>query len=252
MRRTLLIVVALAAIVAVEIVWLAPATLVGSRIEQASASALRLADTEGTVWHARGMLVGGGARLPIAWTLELWPLLRGEARLHIAPYAGTAKGPPRAAVRLHGNGFSVRDAEVVIPAPMLAALAATPPSWMAGGDVDIAAASFNWMPPAGSGEARIVWRAARLTPPAASDAVALGDVTVALTAFEDRVKGTIRNDGGDLDVQGDVSVRPGEGTLLSLVLVPRESASPALRGALAAVGAGDGNGWRVEWRIPAR
>jgi hypothetical protein len=64
------------------------------------------------------MLIGAAARLPIAWNLELWPLLRGEARLHVAPYAGTAKGPPRADVRLHGNGFSVRDAEVVVPAPM--------------------------------------------------------------------------------------------------------------------------------------
>lgn len=252
MRRTLLILVAIATIVVVEIVWLAPATLVGSRVEQAGSGALRVADAEGTLWHARGMLIAGGTRLPVAWDLAFWPLLRGETRLHITPYAGTAKGPPRAEVQLRGTDFSVRDAEVVVPAPMIAAIAAVPPSWAVGGDVDIVASTFDWMPPANRGAARIVWRRARLTPPAGGDAVALGDVTLDLTALEDRVRGTVRNDGGDVRVQGDASLRAGEGTVLSLVLEPRGSATPSLVSALATLGARDGAGWRVEWRIPAR
>jgi hypothetical protein len=52
MRRALLIFVAIAAVVAVEIVWLAPATLVDSRLGRATPGAA-LADTEGTIWHAR-------------------------------------------------------------------------------------------------------------------------------------------------------------------------------------------------------
>src|SRR5512144_1519638 len=100
MRRILLIFTAVALVLAVEIVWLAPATLVDTRLQQASAGTLRLAQTEGTIWHARGILTSGGTRLPLAWNLDFWPLLGGELRLHIVPYAGTESGPPRADIRV--------------------------------------------------------------------------------------------------------------------------------------------------------
>lgn len=252
MRRILLILVAIAAIVAVEIVWLAPATLVASRLEQATGGTLRLAQTEGTIWHARGMLVTERVRLPIAWDLQFWPLLRGEARLRITPYAGTVSGPPRADISLRTGAVSVRDAEVRIPAPMLAALAAVPEAWIVDGDISVDAAALEWTPPSNRGEARIAWLHARLTPPGGGGAVDLGTVTAHLTAEGGGMRGPVRNEGGELDVQGEVAIHAHDGTAIALRIAPRESARPALAGALAALGANDGSGWRVEWRVPAR
>lgn len=252
MRRILLIVAAIAVVVAIEVVWLAPATLVGSRLESATGGALRLADTEGTIWHARGMLVTERARLPIAWDLAFWPLLRGEARVRIAPYAGTTHGPPRAVLTLRSDSVAVRDAELVVPASMLATLAAVPPAWIAGGDFSVVATAIEWAPPASRGEVRITWQRARLTPPWGGNAVELGAVTAILTAQGDAIGGPVRTEGGELDVQGQVAFRAGDATTIALRVIPRGSTDPALASALQMLGAEDGAGWRIDWRIPAR
>lgn len=252
MRRILLILVAITAVVAVEIVWLAPATLVGSRLERATGGALRLADTEGTIWHARGMLVTERARLPIAWDLAFWPLVRGEARLRIRPYSGATSGPPRADLDLRSGAVTVRDAEILVPAAMVGALAAIPGPWIVGGDVSVVVAALEWAPPANRGEARIVWQRAQLTPHGGGGAVDLGTVTANLTARGDGLSGPVRNEGGVLDVQGELVSRVGEGAAITVRLAPRGSTDPTLASALNALGAVDGTGWRFEGRVPAR
>lgn len=252
MRRTLLIVAAIVVVIAVEVVWLAPATLVGRHLEQASAGALRLVDSEGTIWHARGMLVGGGARLPIAWDLEFWPLLRGEARMRIGPYAGTTTGPPRAGLQFRTGSISAHDVDIVIPASMLAALAAAPAGWSVTGEVAFSAAALEWSPPASRGDLGLVWQRARLAPGAEGALIDLGNVSVALKADGDAIGGPIRNDGGALSVAGEARARSGEDTIVTLELAPRAGADATLEAALSALGPKRNAGWRVEWRIPAR
>lgn len=252
MRRTLLFLAAIAAIVAVEFVWLAPATLAGRRLEQATDGALRLADTEGTIWHARGMLIGGASRLPLAWDLEFWPLLKGEMRLRITPFAGTRTGPPRADLVLGGASVSLRDADVIVPAPLLAALGTLPAGWAVGGDVRLSAASFDWSATAGRGEARIAWSQARVTLASDANPVDLGTVNIGINANGNGVGGPIRNDDGPLSVQGEWRWRASEGAVATLTLEPRSPVDPALSHLLAALGPGEGNRWRVEWRHPAR
>lgn len=252
MRRILLVLAALAAIVGVEIVWLAPATLVGGRIEEASAGALRLTGTEGTIWHARGMLAGGGARLPIAWDLEFWPLLRGEARVRLRPYAATPSGPPRADLTLRAGSTSARDVDVIVPAPVLGALAQLPAGWSVAGDVALTASVIAWAPPGSGGEVTAIWRHARITPPAGGLAVDLGNVHVTARADGDTVGGVIRNDGGALHVIGDWSIHAREGARVTVSLAPRPGADPALADVLALLGPKGDSGWQAEWRVPAR
>jgi hypothetical protein len=252
MRRVLLVLAAVAAVVVAEIVWLAPATLVGRRIEEASAGALRLTGTEGTIWQARGMLAGGGGRLPVAWDLEFWPLLRGEARVRLRPYAGTPGGPPRADLAVHAGALSARNLDLVVPASLLGALARMPPGWSVGGDVRMTATAIEWAPPGSVGEIDAVWQGARLTPPSVGLAVDLGSVRVTGRADDDAIGGAIRNEGGALHVTGDWSVHVREGARVSVLLTPRPGADPALSDALAMLGPKVDAGWRVEWRNPAR
>jgi hypothetical protein len=252
MRRPLLIVAAIAVVTAIQIVWLAPATLVGRRLEQATAGALRLVDCEGTIWHARAMLVGGGARLPIAWNLEFWPLLHGEARIRIGPYAGTTTGPPRARLQLRTGSISVHDVDIVIPAPMLAALAAAPAGWSVTGEVAFSAAALEWSPPKSRGDLVLVWRRARLAPVTDGVPIDLGNVSVTLKAEGDAMGGPIRNDGGALSVAGEARARNGDDTIVKLELAPRAGDDSALEAALTALGPKSNAGWRVEWRIPPR
>jgi hypothetical protein len=135
---------------------------------------------------------------------------------------------------------------------MLATIAVVPPSWVVGGDVDIRATTFDWRPPANQGAARIVWNRAQLTPPGASGAVELGTVTIELTALGDGVGGPVSNVGGDLSLQGELAFRAHDGMDIKLALAPRDPGNAALAGALALLGAKDGTGWWVEWRVPAQ
>jgi hypothetical protein len=183
-----LIVVALAAIVAVRSS-LAPACS-SARASNKRALVRLVADTK----ERSGTRHASAAARAIAWNLELWPLCAAGAAAH---YALRGHGRDRR-VRLCacGNGF-VRDAESSFRADV-GRPCCDAPSWIAGGDVDIAATSFDWMPRPWRRSADRV--ASGAMAPAAGDAVALGDVTVALTAFEDSVKGD-SNDGGDLGVR---------------------------------------------------
>jgi hypothetical protein len=222
--------------------------VLGSRLESATAGVLRLADTEGTIWHARGMLVADGSRLPIAWDLEFWPLLRGEARMRVSPYSGSAFGPPRADIRARVAGATATNVEMVVPAAMIAALVSPMRGWAAAGDLHIASATFEWSPPANRGAARIVWQRALLTPPTGGDAVDFGTVTLDLSAEGDGVQGPIRNDGGVLRMQGTLEWHASGSRRASVGLEPSSSPSPALAAMLATLGATPANGWRVEWR----
>jgi hypothetical protein len=252
MRRFALILAAIAIVVLVEVAWLAPATLVATRVEEASAGALRLTDTEGTIWHARGMLVGGSARLPLAWDLEFWPLLKGDWRLRIAPFAGTPTGPPRAMVLVRSGSVEARDVDILLPAAMLAAAVKLPRDWKVGGDVAATSASFDWSPPTSRGEFGIVWRQASVTLAPDGVPIDLGNVAIAAKAAGAAIRGPIANDGGALSVRGDWEFRAGIGTTVTLALALRDGADPRLPETLAALGPKSEAGWRIEWRIPAR
>ena len=88
--------------------------------------------------------------------------------------------------------------------------------------------------------------------PGSTEPIALGDITAALSGNADRLSGPISNSGGDLAIQGALTCGAQSGVQLSLVLTPRRADDRNLAQALSMIGAPEGDGWRVEWRIPLR
>ncbi len=251
-RRPLVIAAAVAGAAAIVAAWLAPAALVDSRVAQITSSRVRLADTEGTVWRARGNLVAGEARMPIAWQLEAWPLLRGELRLHLVPVASGVGDSPRAAIAIAGDRISLRDVDVSFPAALAAAAAGSGIASAVGGEFRASAAALNWAPPSSDGEAHLQWRQARVGLFQSMASLDLGDVSLPLAAVGDRLFGPVSNVGGDLSVRGDIEFRATRGLDASLLLTPRRADNVDLIQTLSVLGVAEGDGWRVLWKQPVR
>src|SRR5215210_8281888 len=93
MLRALLVLIIAIALLAGAFVFLAPASLLAPRIEQATGGALSARDVEGTIWHGRAVLAGGGAQLPLAWRIDAGQLLKGELRAHLAGFDAASTTP---------------------------------------------------------------------------------------------------------------------------------------------------------------
>ena len=250
LRRTVLVLAAVAVVVVIDAAWLAPASLLDSRLARITNGMVRIADAGGTIWHARGVVVAGTARIPIAWRIEPWPLLFGEARLHATPGSGAVAGSPRADVTIGRNSISLRDLDLTIPASVIATATGRIAAEVVAGAVNVKSASLDWKPPASRGEAQIFWRGAGLAFISGTVPLNLGDLQMNLTADGNQLSGPVSNDGGDLDIRGNATIREVDGVRLLLTLAPRRSDNTQLTLALAAIGAADGTGWRVDWRLP--
>jgi Type II secretion system (T2SS), protein N len=230
---------------------LAPATIVAGRLEKATGGAFTARDVEGTVWRGRGVLAGGSAQLPLAWTVDASPLIQGELRARVTPFDNAATTPHGEIVATRTR-IALRDADVTLPA--LLVIQPTPMGrigLVTEGDIRFTTPSLDWTPASIEGDAQIVWRAARLTLPPFPP-VALGDLTATLAANGARLAGPVVNSGGDLDVRGIVSVGADRSADVSLTLTPRKSDDTTLARVLAAFGTPDGAGWRVAWRSSPR
>ncbi len=208
----------------------APAALVDARLAAATRGQVRLAGAEGTLWHGRGTAVIGDdtARVPVAWRLEPWPLLRGEARIALEPAADEV-GAPRGSVTLGWGRTQVDALAWSLPAGAFAAVAPMP-GLAAGGVIDVRVEGLAYADRIERGSVRIEWRNARLAM-ASQPALALGTVAAALSARD-----------GSIRIDGDATLAPGSARL-GARLVPTPSAGAAERAALAKLGtpAADGS-----------
>jgi general secretion pathway protein N len=250
--RALVVFATIAVAAAIAAVWLAPAALVDARLAGLTAGILRLTNADGTLWRGRGDVVAGAARLPIAWRVEPWPLLRGELRVHVEPVSTGSDRTPRADIAVADGHVVLRDVDVTIPAPALAGAAGSPIARMLTGDVNLATDRLDWAPPSNRGSARLQWRTARLVLTDGGRPLEFGDVAAEIHAEGDRLSGPIANTGGDLTVSGTIELRSNDAARLSLVLAPRGPVDAAMAQALSALGAADNGRWRVEWRLPLR
>ena len=80
----------------------------------------------------------------------------------------------------------------------------------------------------------------------------LGEVQSTVTARSDGIAGPVTNEGGDVALRGEWSIREGAGLVLALRITPRRAGETELARALAAIATPDGGGYRVEWRMPSR
>jgi hypothetical protein len=251
MIRILLIVLIAVALLVGAFAVLAPASLLAGRVEKVTNGAYTARDVEGTIWRGRGVIAGGGAQLPLAWTLDPSPLTQGEVRAHIVPF-DNAMAVPRAEIVAGRQHIALRNANVTLPAVLL--LQPTPlarAGLVADGDITLTTPRLDWTPATIEGDARVVWRTARLTLPPFPP-VDFGELTATLAANGARLAGPVVNVGGDLDVRGNVSVGADRSADFALTLTPRRADDAALTQLLAAFGTPDGAGWRVAWRLSPR
>jgi hypothetical protein len=252
MRRLLLVLVVAALLLGAAFVYLAPASLLATRVERATGGTLAARQVEGTVWRGRGVLAAGDTQLPIAWTVEPESLLQGELHAHIGAYDGMGL-VPRADVLAGRDRISLHDVDLTLPLPLLVQAVggrlAQRVGLVADGDLAIRSTELEWLPPAVNGDLTVVWRGARFTLPTQAP-LELGEVTATLVADGQRLAGPIENSGGVMDVRGDVAVRGDRSATLSLLLTPRRADDAALARALATVGTAEGSGWRVNWQTP--
>ena len=250
MKRTLVIALLAAGLLAVAIAVLAPAALVAPYLERATRGLLAASEVGGTLWRGQGVLGVGSARLPMAWTVDAAPLLTGEVHVHVTPVDGTSPSP-RADVTAAGQRLALSDVAIVVPAGVLQEAlmrnAAVRARWAADGEITATTSRLEWTPAAYSGDLRVVWRGARLTPVSAP-AIDLGEASATLAARGEQLAGPVVNSGGNLDLRGDVAIGTHGGATISLLLTPRRADDAELARTLAAIGTPEGAGWRVNWQ----
>ena len=247
-RRAVVLFAMLALAVAIAAAWLAPAVLFDTRIAGATGGMVRLADTDGTVWNGRGNLVVKATRIPIAWRVECWPLLRGVLRVRLA--SGTGAATPHATIEVGADTLALHDVDVTLPAQVFGATLSPFGAEAVAGEISLNADDFEWKPGAGRGEVRILWRAARIAFAGSAAALDLGNVRTLATANGNALSGPVTNDGGDLALRGEWALHAHDSVQLVLHVAPRGPGLADLERTLSAIGTADGSGWRIAWRGP--
>jgi general secretion pathway protein N len=224
----------------------APATLLDRRLAYATAGKLRLADAEGTVWQGRGLVVDGGGRfaIPVAWRTSRSQLLRGTLAVELQPVGGTTT--PTGLVQLGNDRLSLQSLAVEAPARALASTLPARGMPVLGGTVTISAPSFASGNGAATGTLAARWRGARLV---VGDVVAdVGTVELALAPQGSGLGGRLSSSGGDLRVEGTVTIA-GRNLGVDATVTPQATVPPQIALALAALGTAAGNGSvRFAWR----
>lgn len=246
------VVVAVAAAAVAAAAWLAPATLADVEVARMTGGRLRLAAAEGTLWRGRAHVVAGTAAMPVAWRLDPWPLLRGEARFRVQPFADGAGRRPRASVAIDGARVSLRDVDVALPAAAIGPALHPGAFPAAAGELAATSSTIEWEPAAVRGAAQLRWRHAQLVSADGVTPIDLGDVSAVLDADGRELAGPVSNEGGDVAVRGRIAVRAGDAIGVAVALTPRAVPGPALARALSAIATADGSAWRIEARITLR
>jgi general secretion pathway protein N len=223
-----------------------PATLVDRRLDAASAGKVRLADAAGTLWRGRGVITdaAGTWRVPVAWGIPRSRLVRGVHEVVLQPVDGAAT--PQGTVELVNDGIAMRNVVVEVPAQALASVLPARGLPVFGGTIAISSPAFAWNAAGSSGALDARWRAARLV---AGDAVVdLGAIDLRVTPTGTGLAGHLTNNGGDVRIEGNVSVAP-PAINVEATITPASTAPASVARALAALGTPDAGGSvRVAWR----
>jgi hypothetical protein len=244
-----LVLLAMSAIaIAAGVASLAPASLLDSRLARATGGVLRLASTQGTLWHGRGVVTDADMRLPVEWDVDPWPLFRGVLHMRVRSDAGAES--PRAILDLGTDGITLRDADVTVPATAIGRALGDMTAGSIDGEVNASAASLHLAAGSSSGEARLVWRNARIRGVGTTAPLDLGEIRTTLAANGATLSGPVGNDGGSLALRGEWALKERDAFTLALRATPRKPGDAELVRWLSAVGTPDGDGWRINWRVP--
>jgi len=249
MRTGIAVAVAVVALAA-ALIFEAPASLLDARLAAISQGRVRIANATGTLWRGSGDLVlSGGTRQAVAWQIDAWPLLRGELR---GSFTDAASSQSVASFDAGGDHIELRGVDLALPMEaLLRTLGA--PSFLAtaGGEVTLHVERLSRGPDALDAQATLQWSDASV-PGQRADRIALGDVRAELAGIGHEVPGTIVNSGGEVAIQGTLSVSADGSARVGIEVRPREGIAPqradAIVATLGLVGNPDGKGgYRLAW-----
>lgn len=208
----------------------------------------RLAATgvEGTAWSGRAERVGvdGIVLGPVVWRWNPLSLFAGRIEYQVFAQSGAGGGELRLGRGLTG-ALSARDAQLTLPAAEVGQQLRLPLVTLAGDfQVDIAELVFagGWFE---SLEGRIVWQGAQVQQPSP---LPLGTLTMQLGLRDGHVVGTLGDQGGPLELGGELALGADRTYRLDALLKPRGDADPQLRQALGLLGNPDAQGrYRLQY-----
>ena len=248
MRRALLVLIVAVAVAAVVIA-VAPASLAGVAVEHATNGTLTLAGTDGTIWRGHGTLVAGRAlRVPVAWSVDPWPLLRGELHVRLLPPTAAGRSP-RAEISAHRDAIALREVDVTFAADIVESLAPRAGVRISG-EVRVTAPSLDWTPSSFRGDARVDWQDA-LVAISVDPGIRLGTVSATLAGTGDRLSGRVANDGGAFEVRGMLAVSANGAPDISITMTPR-SGDPGQARTLTLTGGPGATGLNVGFQLGPR
>jgi hypothetical protein len=237
-------------VLAAALVLLAPAALLDAPLAARTGERARLVDTSGFWWRGEGVLAtqDGAARLPLAWRVAFPPLFSGRLAVTLTP--GSDPERPSGSVTIGNGTADVRDLRLRIPAAFVSTFVPALKPLALRGQLDVQAPSFTWNRGRASGTLDATWQQAAIV--AGVLPVDLGRVAAGIAPANDGLAGTVRNVGGDVAIDGKLSVR-GDIVEVSMTLAPTPRASEALRTTLSLLGRADAEGrvqidWRGDWR----
>lgn len=223
----------------------APASLIDRRLSSIFSGKLRMSDAVGTVWNGSGILTDatGSWRMPVGWSVSVPALAREALRITLLPIAGAS---PRGTIDFGTGATTLRDVVIELPANVLTGALPGRAALVVGGNLTIAAAAFDWNGERGNGAMNVRWRDARLV--AAGTTTDLGIVDIALEPQGNRLAGHIGNTGGDVRIDGTVTVAA-SAIGVDAEIAPLPATPPPVLRALAALGTPDSAGAvRIAWR----
>ena len=239
-----------AVLLAIALLIIAPAALLDARIDALSDGRLRIASVAGTLWQGSGELVlmPAGARQPLLWRLDAWPLLRGEIRATITLGANGARS---ATVAYGRDRLDVRDLDVSLPAQSVLLAAAPRAPFAVGGALALHVERLVQLPEVLEARLSAEWRDGSIPGSLINVPISLGDVSLALDGRGTAINGTLRNSGGDVEIDGQLDLGAAGTARLDATVRPRGSdraSADRIAMALAALGTPDGrDGYRVIW-----
>jgi hypothetical protein len=241
-RRALVLLAAALSFAAAGVAF-APASLVDAQVAQRTQQRLRVVDATGYWWHGRGAVAtaDGAVRVPIGWRVDVGALVRGRWVIELA---GSDAAAPRAIVAMHESRVDIRDLRLTVPASIVSSLDPRLKDVALGGRLSIDVRTLTRAASVAADVGARWERAAIATRDVAAD---LGSVALATTSPEP-FAGTLRNDGGDVAVDGQVRVQP-NGVDVGAVLRARPALSDGARRMLPLLGAPDAGGVRVDWHV---
>ncbi|MFO7603263.1 MAG: type II secretion system protein N [Gammaproteobacteria bacterium] len=213
--------------------WLPPQSLQGG--------AIQLNGVSGTLWQGQvaQLRLNGLSVSNLSWQLQGWPLLWGDIALGFRFRQSDASGAGRLNTDIAGEQLLLSAVQGRFPAAQLMPLFYGFPIVLAGEVNAVIEQATLSKGQQLSLQGELLWREAALTAP---QHIPLGDVQVKMQAREQGTILTVQDQGGPLELQGQISLE-GDGTYqTTLAVSARPAASPALAQSISILGQRDAQG----------